>query len=174
MFSFPVLACSVWFALSLLDGHLQNSRCRARAQPRFSPALWHSSPRQVPLSFLAKRRKQENENWLACGPQGPIKGHEGPSSQKHNPFLGLLRADGFLSPVACLAGVCLVLTSCEKCQLLPTSVQPGVAGGSAWDWGWGPHEPESETLVLRGHACFPFERGFLQPHPPGRHPGNWG
>lgn len=61
----------------------------------------------------------------------------------------------FLSPMARLAELVLVLIFFEKCQLVSASLQPGASGGSAWRGG-GLHKPES-----RRPWCSPHPKGSL-------------
>lgn len=44
----------------------------------------------------------------------------------------------------------------EKCQLVPTFPQPGVGGGSAWNWGWGPQD-----TCPRGPRLLPSPPGWV-------------
>lgn len=71
--------------------------------------------------------------------------------------------------MACLAELVLVLIFFEKCQLVSTSLQPGVGDGSAWRWG---HKPGSRTLVLGGLGAPPRPQGrFVEAQRFSKRPG---
>lgn len=110
------------------------------------PALLHSSPSACFSRLLGKEKK----TGLPMDPGGQSRATEGSSSQKHNTFLWLLLADH----VSChqqlaWAELGLILTFFEKCQLVPTSVRPGVSGGSAWNLEWGP-QARAQDMCPRG------------------------
>lgn len=85
----------------------------------------------------------EGEEWSGLGPPqlcciavpphvktGLPGDQSGASQALHNTthFCGGSGWLCLLSPVACLAGLVLILTFFEKCQLVPTSLRPGVGG----------------------------------------------
>lgn len=116
------------------------------------PALLHCSPSACFFSASWKN-KHTQENRLAVDQSGATKD---PALSNRTHFWGRSGWSCFLSPMACLAGLVLVLTLFEKCQLISTSLQPGVGGGSAWSGGG--HKPGSRTLVLGGLGASPTPR----------------
>lgn len=72
-----------------------------------------------------------------------------------------------------LAGLCLlILTFLAECQLLPTKVQSGMAGGSAWNWGWDP-QAWAQDPGPKGPQLLPLEGGFVKSQHSSKCPENW-
>lgn len=123
------------------------------------PSSCTAAPQHV--SFSASWKNKNKTTWLAMDQSGATLGTQlsvighisgGPSGWSC-----------FLSPVACLAGSVLVLSCFEKCQLISTSLQPGV--------GWWGHKPGPRTLVLGALVLPPRPKGGLwRPNAPASAP----